>query len=83
MISPTQVLQSFISHAFPYKKHIIERNESFFLGDGCSIKQDYMSESIKLTELWKTRLSDSNKEVVWKYFQVMIVIAEKYINSTK
>jgi hypothetical protein len=79
MINPTKILQSFIKYAYPYKKHIIEKDESFFLGDGVSIKQDYMSDAIHLTELWKTKLSNANKEVVWKYFQVMIIISEKAI----
>jgi hypothetical protein len=38
-----------------------------------------MSEAIHLTEMWKTKLSPENKIVVWKYFQVMILLAEKSI----
>jgi hypothetical protein len=79
MINPNKILQSFIKYAYPYKQHIMEKNESFFLGNGVSVKQDYISDAIHLTELWKTKLSDANKEVVWKYFQVMIIIAEKTI----
>lgn len=77
MISPNKVLQSFVKFVYPYKKEIMEKNESFFLGDGLSLKKDYMSDAIHLTELWQTKLSNENKEVVWKYFQVMIIIAEK------
>ena len=49
----------------------------FFLGDNVGVKEDYLSNAIHLTDLWKTKLSKENKEVVWKYFQVMIIIADK------
>lgn len=79
MINPNKILNSFIKYVYPYKQNIMEKNESFFLGDGVSIQQDYMSNAIHLTDLWKTKLSDTNKEIVWKYFQVMTIIAEKTI----
>ena len=58
---------------------IRQRIADFFLGDELSIKQDYMADAIHLTDLWKNKLSDQNKEVVWKYFQVMTLLAEKSI----
>ena len=59
----------------------MEKNEDFFLGNNLSEKQDYMSEAIHLTEIWKSKLSPENKNIVWKYFQVMIVLAEKSLND--
>ena len=79
MITPNKMLYSFIKFIYPYKQQIIDKNESFFLGDNLNIKQDYLSNAIQLTELWKSKLSDENKEIVWKYFQVMIIISEKAI----
>jgi len=79
MLNKKKVLTEFIIHAYPFKEHIMSKNESFFLGNGIAEKKDYMTESIHLTELWKTKLSDSNKEIVWKYFQVLILLAEKTI----
>lgn len=79
MINKKRVLNEFIKYAYPHKEHIMKKNEEFFLGNEISAKKDFMSESIKLTEMWKTKLSDSNKEVVWKYFQVLIILAEKTI----
>jgi hypothetical protein len=80
MINPNKILDSFIKHVYPHKKYIMENNEDFFLGNGLSLEKDYMSESIHLTELWKTKLSPQNKIVVWKYFKVMILLAEKSIS---
>ena len=79
MVEPTKILKSFIKYVYPHKEHILKKNEDFFLGDELSIKQDYMSDAIHLTDLWKNKLSEQNKEVVWKYFQVMILLAEKSI----
>ena len=79
MVDPTKLLKSFIKYAYPHKDHILKKNEDFFLGDELSIKQDYMADAIHLTDLWKNKLSDQNKEVVWKYFQVMTLLAEKSI----
>lgn len=77
MINPHKILQSFILYVYPYKKYIMEKKEEFFLGNNISLKKDYMTEAIHLTDLWKTKLSNENKEVVWKYFQVMIILSEK------
>ena len=77
MITPSKILESFLKFVYPYKQQILERNESFFLGDNVGVKEDYLSNAIHLTDLWKTKLSKEKKEVVWKYFQVMIIIADK------
>lgn len=78
MVDPSKIIKSFIQHLYPYKDKIMSKDEAFFLGDGVQIKQDYLSEAIHLTELWKNKLSEQNKQVVWKYFQVMTVLAEKF-----
>jgi len=79
MVDPTKLLRSFIKYAYPHKDHILKKNEEFFLGDELSVKNDYLAEAIHLTDLWKNKLSNENKEVVWKYFQVMVVLAGKSI----
>jgi hypothetical protein len=81
MINPNKILNSFIKHVYPHKTHIMEKNEDFFLGNGLNIEKDYMSEAIHLSELWKTKLSLENKIVVWKYFQVMILLSEKSLSG--
>lgn len=77
MIDESKMLKSFIKYVLPYKQHILDKNEDFFLGDNISIKDDYLSKAIHLTDLWKSKLSDDNKQVVWKYFQVMVVLSSK------
>lgn len=82
MIDEGKIIKSFIEHVYPYKKNILENDEHFFLGDG-NIKNetDYLSESIHLKSLWKNKLSNENKEVVWKYFKVLILLSQKYIEK--
>ena len=79
MVDPSKMIKSFIKFAFPFKDKIVNKDEKFFLGEGnVPIEADYMSESIHLKKLWENKLSDENKEIVWKYFQVLTVLAEKY-----
>lgn len=80
MFDESKVLKSFIRFVLPYKKQILEKDEKFFLGNNIEIEKDYMSHSIHLTDLWKNKLSDNNKIVVWKYFQVLTILADKYKN---
>ena len=64
-----------------YKDKLLGRDESFFLDhteyDIHSQRTDYWLSLIdELKDLWKT-LDTDNKEVVWKYFHVMIVLSDK------
>ena len=79
-LDESKILKSFIQFGYPYKDQILKKDEEFFLKTGSvNVENDYMSESIHLRDLWKNKLSPKNKEVVWKYFQVMIVLADKYL----
>jgi hypothetical protein len=51
------------------------------LGEDLGIEENQIERAIHLKKLWKENLTDENKEVVWKYFQVMIVLAERIINK--
>jgi hypothetical protein len=35
----------------------------------------------KISKMWKNDMTDEDKDVVWKYFQVMIVLSERYIQE--
>lgn len=78
MITPKIVLSSFIEHVYPHKAEILAKNEKFFLEEGnVDIEEDYLSHAIHLKSLWQNKLTKENKEVVWKYLQVLVVLAEK------
>ncbi len=64
-----------------YKDQILEKDESFFLEhtefDIYSQRSDYWLSLIdQIKEMWKT-LDQDNKEIIWKYFHVLIVISDK------
>jgi hypothetical protein len=82
MINKRIVIDSFITYVYPFKGQIMNKDESFFLQEGnVGVKKDYMSHALNLKDLWLNSLRPENKEMVWKYFQVMILLAEKSINS--
>lgn len=79
-ITPTLVIDSFIKYVYPYKNKIMNKDESFFLEKDekeLGIEQDYLSHAIHLKELWNGKLLEENKNTIWKYFQVLILLAEK------
>jgi hypothetical protein len=57
-------------------------DEDFFLNGG---GQDEVKENSGLKfrdnikTLWVNKMSDENKEIIWKYFKIFIVLCEKYI----
>ena len=64
-----------------YKDQLLKKDEGFFLEhkqfDIYSQRTDYWLSLIdQLKEMWVTLDSD-NKEIVWKYFHVLIVLSDK------
>ena len=68
-----------------YKSYIVERNEAFFLSNNIDItsdRKDYWLEFIEnIRGIWKT-LDTDNKEVIWKYFHILVALNEKCVNNT-
>jgi hypothetical protein len=70
----------------PYRDIIMKKEESFFLNNefdlSGSSKQEHWQDFIhNLRVVWAT-LDEDNKSTIWKYFQVLILLNEKYLNST-
>lgn len=66
--------------AIPYKDKILAKDESFFLKERYDIDSDskdyWFSFIDTIRDLWTT-LSNDNKEIVWQYFKVLIVLNDK------
>lgn len=79
-VNSTMVINSFVKYVIPFKKEIMEKNEKYFLENGTEedLGEKKYRYSIDLKENWKI-LSNQNKEIVWKYFQVLLVLTEKYL----
>jgi hypothetical protein len=81
-VNSNLVIEYFITYIYPFKKNIMNMEESFFLdGGGQEELKDKSGlkfrDSIKT--LWITQLSEENKEIIWKYFKIFILLCEKYI----
>jgi hypothetical protein len=85
IINKKLLVDNFIKFVYPYKGEILKKDEHFFLGrdlgEDLGIEENQIERAIHLKKLWKENLTDENKEVVWKYFQVMIVLAERIVNK--
>lgn len=77
-----QILKTFAIKLIKYKEHILSKNEKFFTED-LKIDDNYLAEAIKIKDLWKNNLKDNNKEIIWKYFFIMLKMASKMIPSIK
>ena len=77
--SPNKYFRQYVIAKF--KKAILSKDETFFLEEqsfGIEDNQkDYWVDCIQqLKYIWKT-LDDHNKDIIWKYFQVMIILSDK------
>jgi hypothetical protein len=75
--SPQTVFNNTV--AIPYEAHILEKNEEFLINE--SYTQSGADQGLvdKLKVIWKGMDAD-NKEIVWKYMQVLIALNRKCIS---
>lgn len=64
----------------PFGDKLMERNEEFFLENNYQEIQKEVEDGARIIEkvkgFWKT-LDDTNKEVVWKYLLVLLMLCKK------
>tara|TARA_Y100000389_G_scaffold169418_1_gene175657 strand:+ start:590 stop:991 length:402 start_codon:yes stop_codon:yes gene_type:complete len=69
-----------------YKKQLFTKDEHFFLEHhyedemACREKEEVdMSTNlvVKIKSYWKD-LTNENKEIIWKYFKLLVILCEKY-----
>lgn len=76
--NPRKIVNLFKEYVDKYENRIISRDESFFLQNDYNEieKTENILESMnKLKNYWKD-LNDSNKEKVWKYFELLIKLSK-------
>jgi hypothetical protein len=80
-INPRKVLEGFMLKVYPFKKEIMNRDETFFLGKDYSneLNTDSIIESLKIKEIWENEASESVKKTIWTYFQVLIILSEQAV----
>jgi hypothetical protein len=78
------IINAFIKFVLPQKDKIFNRDEDYFMNGGGQekLKQDKYKDkyqySLDLKENWKN-LSEEQKEIIWKYFKILIILAEKHV----
>lgn len=86
--NPRKVVELFDKYSANYKKYILEKDESFILNDDYNIIVNDINSSseniwntiTKIRKYW-TNLSETNKESIWKYFQILINLNDLIKNS--
>ena len=86
-VNPRKIMEGFTYYIFPYKTQIEEHDERFFMEQNYddiideystdkSSKEDNLVEALALKKLWKN-LDEDKKDIIWKYFEVLIKIVER------
>ena len=76
------IIEYFIKYVYPFKTQIMEENEDFFVQGGGQekITSEYKLEfRNNIRTLWMNNMNSGNKEVIWRYFKIFILLSEKYI----
>tara|TARA_B110000977_G_scaffold198552_1_gene283663 strand:+ start:8756 stop:9172 length:417 start_codon:yes stop_codon:yes gene_type:complete len=98
--NPTLIIRLFLKNIYKFKDNIMEKKEDFFLKQLTqdNITNMYSNNKeiadnndiniidvINLKDRWAS-LHDDDKETIWKYLQVLIILTEKWaiqnINTT-
>jgi len=82
-ISPEIVMNAFIKEVLPYKDGIKNRDESLFLEGKMNFLQTVDSSKVNhFRRIWKSSaLDDSDRDVIWKWFDILLYFAERYQKS--
>ena len=79
-------LELFQQHIYVHKEKIINKDESFFLNNdftsqvGENNSEKFLQIVSKLKQYWQ-EMSSNTKENIWKYFNVFIVLCERYYSN--
>ncbi len=95
-VNPKLVLLIFLKYIYPYKTHIVEQNVKFFLDDSLTsefvdneelqkegnVDNEYiLTKALNFKKMW-SKMSDQQKQTVWIYFKVLVVLCERYVKES-
>lgn len=76
------IIEYFCLYVYPFKQIILNQDETFFL-DGGGQEELKDTSGLKFRDniknLWVSKMSSENKEIIWKYFKVFTILCEKYL----
>ena len=76
------IISYFVQYVYPHKDIILKQDDSYFLEGG---GQEELKDSSGLRfrdnikNLWMKEMSNENKDIIWKYFKIFVILCEKYI----
>jgi hypothetical protein len=74
------IMNTFIRRVIPIKEMAKLRDDKFFLENEVLFSQASTSKISYFKELWTSKiLDDDDRQTIWKWFDLFIGIAEKYI----
>lgn len=90
-VNPRKIIEQFLINIQPYKEKIKSRDEKFFIEKNYkedvdknvsdeSYSQSSLDEILNLKLIWNT-LDDSNKSIIWDYFNVLVKLTELEYNK--
>ena len=90
-VNPKAIMNQFNINIKPFTNKIKIRDESFFIEkdyedevneniEDESYTQQSLDQILNLKEIWKS-LSDTNKSVIWDYFNVLVLLVEIEYNK--
>ena len=94
--NPKLILLIFLKYIYPYKDSILNQDETFFLSDSLTdnitnndqiqkdgnVDNDYiLTKALNIKGLWG-KMSKQEKDTLWTYFKVLIVLCERYVNES-
>lgn len=84
--NPRKILDGFIFYVYPYRDEIMNQNESFFLKknfDDAVNEAGFESivDTLHIKEIWTGFANDQMKATIWQYFQVMILLSERFMEE--
>lgn len=83
--NPRKVMDGFIYWVYPYREEIMTKQESFFLGHSfhevSESGYDSIVNMLHIKEIWKEFATPQIKDTIWEYFQIMILLSEKFADE--
>ena len=77
-VNARKMLNLFKEYCIPYTQEILNKDEDFFLNN--NYNQDNDSDNLiiikKLKNYWNN-INNNNREIIWKYFEVLITLSTK------
>ena len=85
--NPRLVVEQYINCVLPFKKHIFNCNEDFFLNfdninfENVGLTKDHLVLVSKVKNIWmSSNINNKQKAYIWLYFQKLIQAGEKIIH---